>query len=391
MPDQDRRDSEATRIVHAGRQATGGSRTVGPAIEKGSTILISSAAALYDDNLVTYGRGGLSVQAILCDALCELEFANAVSLFPSGLAAVVGAILAVLKAGDELLVSDAVYKPTRRFCERALKRFGVGVRYYPSKSDPHQLMAMASPKTRMILLESPASLTFEMADAPAIAQLARERGILTLMDNTWAAGMHFKPLAHGIDLSIQSLTKFVGGHSDVFMGSAATRDSHLAKLLDEAIRDFGWSVAAEDAYQMIRGLRTLPTRIARHQASGLAVASWLKGHPHVRNVLYPALPNSADHALWRRDYTGAPGLFTFVLRPCSAQAVEALLDELKLFSLGYSWGGFESLALNCDPQFHVRDKPPSLGGPAVRIHVGLEDPDDLIEDLARGLSAIARG
>ena len=325
---------------------------------------------------------------MLCEALCELEFANAVSLFPSGLAAVVGTLLAVLKAGDEILVSDAVYKPTRRFCERALKRFGVGVRYYPPKSDPHRLITMAGPKTRMILLESPASLTFEMQDTPLVAQLARERGVLTLMDNTWAAGLHFKPLAHGIDLSVRSLTKFVGGHSDVFMGSAATRDSDLARLLDEAIRDFGWSVAPEDAYQMIRGLRTLPTRMVRHQTSGLAVASWLRDQPHVRDVLYPALPNSPDHALWRRDYTGAPGLFTFVLNPCPAQVVEALLDELKLFSLGYSWGGFESLALNCDPQFQARDWPPALGGPAVRIHIGLEDPDDLIADLSRGFTAI---
>ena len=245
---------------------------------------------------------------MLASALAELEGASTVRLFPSGLAAMTGAMLAVLKAGDEVLITETVYKPTRRFCDNVLKRFGVAVRYYPARASAADLMDIAGPTTRLIVLESPGSLTFEMQDAPAIAARASERGILTLMDNTWAAGWLFKPLAHGIDISVQALTKYVGGHADVFMGSAATRDRALGAALDHAIWDFGWSVAPEDAYQILRGLRTLPTRMARHQHSALTVAAWLAEQPQVMEVLYPALPSSPDHALWRRDYSGAAGL-----------------------------------------------------------------------------------
>ncbi|HEY7853441.1 MAG TPA: cystathionine beta-lyase [Caulobacteraceae bacterium] len=378
---------EATRVIHAGR--TGG-RTVGPAVEKGSTVILPAAADLYDESQVTYGRAGLAVQEALAAALAELEGANTVRLFPSGLAAVTGAMLAVLKAGDEILVTDAIYKPTRRFCERVLGRFGIIARYFDPRSSPEDLIASAGPATRMIVLESPGSLTFEMQDAPAIATLARARGILTLMDNTWAAGFWFKPLAHGIDLSVQALTKYVGGHSDAFMGSAATNDPALGEALDHAIWDFGWSVGPDDAYQMLRGLRTLPTRLARHHASGLAVASWLRDQDQVAEILHPALSGARDHDLWKRDYGGAAGLFAAVLRPSSPAAVRAMLDALTVFRLGFSWGGFESLALNCDPQFSVRDHPPKFPGPLVRLSIGLEDTDDLIADLARGLAVLDR-
>ena len=351
---------------------------------------MAEAAALYDDDAVTYGRGGLSVQDLLSSALAELENATSVRLFPSGLAALTGAMLGVLKAGDEILVTDAAYNPTRRFCDRVLTRFGVAVRYHQPSTTADDLIAMAGPATRLIVLESPGSLTFDMQDAPAIAQLAKARGILTLMDNTWAAGLYFKPLDHGVDLSVQALTKYVGGHSDVFMGSAATRDPVLAESLDHAIWDFGWSVAPEDAYQMVRGLRTLSTRLARHGQSALVIAEWLRGQPAVAQVLYPALPGARDHEIWKRDYTGAAGLFSIVLKPCSDGAVHAFLNALRLFGLGFSWGGFESLALNCDPQFDKRVWPPNLGGPAIRLSIGLEDPEDLIADLERGFEALAR-
>jgi cystathionine beta-lyase len=221
--------------------------------------------------------------------------------------------------------------------------------------------------------------------------LAAARGILTLMDNTWAAGLLFKPLAHGVDISVQALTKYVGGHSDVFMGAAAASAPALVEALDNAIWDFGWAVAPEDAYQMLRGLRTLPTRMARHQKSGLAVAAWLAEQPQAAEVLYPALPASPDHGLWKRDFTGAAGVFSIVLQPCRAKVVRAFLDRLKLFGLGFSWGGFESLALYCDPQFAIRSAPPRFVGPVVRLNIGLEDPDDLIEDLRQGLEAIGPG
>src|SRR5947207_7851496 len=275
----DEQPREATRLIRAGKPPQNLSRTVGPAIQKGSTVLLPDAASLYDTGRPTYGRGGLAAQETLMDALAELERAKTVKLFPSGLAAIAGAILAVIRTGDEVLVTDSAYKPTRRFCDNVLTRLGVGVRYYPPRATAEELMAMAGPATRLIVLESPGSLTFEMQDVPAIATAARARGVLTLMDNTWAAGLYFKPLAHGVSLSLQALTKYVGGHSDVFMGSAAANDPDLTDALDHAIWDFGWAVSPEDAYQMLRGLRTLPTRMARHGQSSLEVANWLRGQP----------------------------------------------------------------------------------------------------------------
>ena len=386
-----RTPAEATRLIRAGKPPSNLLRTVGPPIQKGSTVLVPNAAALYDERRPTYGRAGLAAQEALCSALAELEGASAVRLFPSGLAAVIGTILAVVKAGDEVLVTDAVYKPTRRFCERVLSRFGVTARYFPGDAAPHAVMAMATPATRLIVLESPGSLTFEMQDVPAIAALAKARGVLTLMDNTWAAGLLFKPLAHGVDLSVQALTKYMGGHSDVFMGSAATASPAMALALEHATLDFGWSVSGEDAYEMLRGLRTLPTRLARHGASGLVVAEWLRGQPEVAEVLHPALPGAPGHEIWRRDYdAGAAGLFGVVLKPASERAVAAFLDALTLFGLGFSWGGFESLALNADPQFEVRREKPAFAGPVVRLNIGLEEPADLIADLRRGLDALAK-
>ena len=362
---------------------------MGPVIQKGSTVLLPDAASLYDEHRVTYGRGGLSVQEALSSALAELEGARGRAPVSLGLAAVTGSMLAVLKSGDEVLVTDAAYKPTRRFCENVLARFGIATRYYDPVSGPDALMAMAGPATRMIVLKSPGSLSFEMQDAPGIARAARARGILTLMDNTWAAGFWFKPLAHGIDLSVQALTKYVGGHSDLFMGSAAAADPALVDALDHAIWDFGWSVSPEDAYQMLRGLRTLPNRLDRHQSSGLAVAAWLAEQPQVAGVLHPALPGARGHEIWKRDYSGAAGLFAIVLRPHPPRAVHAFLDTLEIFGLGFSWGGFESLALECDPQFGVRRHAPALAGPTVRLSIGLEDPEDLIADLAAALAKLA--
>jgi cystathionine beta-lyase len=378
-----------TRLVRAGHGPAGLPRTVGPPIQKGSTVLLDKAADLYDESRPTYGRGGLATQDTLASALCELESAAHVRLFPSGLAAMTAAMLAVLRAGDEVLVTDAVYKPTRRFCDRVLRRYGLAVRYHPARLEPEDLLALAGPATRLIVMESPGSLSLEMQDVGGIAHLARAQGILTLVDNTWAAGLLFKPLEYGVDLSAQSLTKYVGGHSDAFMGSVATREPALAQSLDEAVWDFGWSVAAEDAYLMLRGLRTLPARVARCGESGLQVAAWLAGHPLVAEVLHPALPSSPDHGLWRRDYAGAAGLFSIVLQPYPPQAVDAFLDALTLFGLGFSWGGFESLALACDPQLTVRHHEPARRGPLVRLNIGLEDPADLIADLEQALQVLS--
>jgi cystathionine beta-lyase len=367
--------------------AEGRARTVGPPIEKGSTILLPDAASLYDPERTTYGREGLSTHIALTEALAALEGATRVCLFPSGLAAMAGALTAVLKAGDEVLVTDAIYKPTRRFCDRVLTRFGVSVRYHPAGDSAEALAVLVGPATRLIVMESPGSLTLEMQDVPAIAAMARARGVLTMIDNTWAAGLYFKPLAHGVDLSVQSLTKYVGGHSDVFMGSVAVADPRLAAMVDQAVLDFGWAVSADDAYLMLRGLRTLPARLDRHQASGQAVARWLAEHPRVSDVLHPALGGFPGHEVWKRDYTGTAGLFSFVLAPGPVRDVAAFLDALRVFALGFSWGGFESLALNADPQFSARLYRPKFAGPVIRLSIGLEDPLELIADLDRALAA----
>jgi cystathionine beta-lyase len=385
-----RRRTQATALIRAGQVTGKLARTVGPPIQKGSTVLIADAASLYDETQLTYGRAGLASQEALAGALAQLEGAATVRLFPSGLAALTGAMLAVLSSGDDILVTDAIYKPTRRFCDHVLTRLGISVRFYPPRLAADELLGLAGPATRLIVLESPGSLTFEMQDVGAIAALARARGILTLLDNTWAAGLYYKPLAHGVDLSVQALTKYVGGHSDTFMGSAASADPAMGTALDHAVWDFGWAVSPDDAYQMLRGLRTLSTRMARHGESALAIAQWLRAQSEVARVLFPPLPGAPDHDLWNRDYTGAAGIFSIVLEPVGRGAVRALLDRLELFGLGFSWGGFESLAIDCDPQFGVRTHKTAFEGPVVRLNIGLEDPGDLIADLRAGLDALAR-
>lgn len=383
--------SDQTRLIHAGKIVGALVNTVGPPIQKGSTVLLPDAAALYDDdNYLTYGRAGLSAQASLRTALAELEGAADVALYPSGLAAISGALLALLAAGDEILVVDCIYKPVRRFCDNVLKRFGVAVTYFDPATPPETLVGEASPQVRMIMLESPGSLSFEMQDTPRIAALARDRGILTAIDNTWGAGLLFKPLDHGIDVSLQALTKYVGGHSDVFMGSAAARDPKLAGKLADGINHLGWAVSGEDAYAMLRGLRTLPLRLERQGANGLAIAAWLRDQPEVASILHPALPGCPGHDLWARDFTGACGLFGVVLKPAPDAAVDAFLDALSVFGLGFSWGGFESLAISCDPQLKVRRYAKSYGGPLIRLHIGLEAADDLMADLRRALDAYAK-
>jgi len=379
---------EETRLVRTGSEPTRLARTVNPPIQRGSTVLLPNAASLYDDDQVTYGITGLSSPAALQKALAELEGSPDVTLYPSGLAAITGAMLAVLKAGDEILVVDSAYKPTRRFCDRVLTRFGVSTTYYDPGLPPEGLMALVTSRTRMILLEAPGSLTFEMQDVPAIAAAAKDRGVITLIDNTWAAGLYFKPLAHGVTISVQALTKYVGGHSDCFMGSATTMDVDIGNALGDAMWDIGWSVSPDDAYTMLRGLRTLTTRLPRHHENGLVVARWLQERPEVARVLHPALPGDPGHAIWKRDFTGACGLFGVVLKPCPERSVHAFLDALRLFGLGFSWGGYESLAIHCDPQLKNRSFPVDLDGPLLRLHIGLEAIEDLKADLERGFNAL---
>ena len=387
----DPRWAEATRLVRAGGGPETAARVhpvaVNPPVQRGSTVVLPSAAELYRAP-VTYGRQGLATQEALVEALRVLERAEHVALFPSGAAAVAGALLAVLKAGDEVLAADGVYGPTRRFCDTVLARFGVSTRWFPPRASAEEVMALAGPATRLVLMESPASLTFEVQEVATVAAAARARGLLTAIDSTWGAGVLLKPLDAGVDLSIQSLTKYVGGHADVFMGSVAVRDPALARLLDAQVHDLGWAVSPDDAYMMLRGLRTLTTRLRAHEAGGLHVARALQGRPEVAEVLHPALPSSPDHAVWGATFSGSNGLFGAVLRPAPRAAVEAMLDALRLFSLGFSWGAYESLAIWCDPQLKRTAAPVRPVGPLLRLHVGLEDPDDLLADLDRGFAAL---
>ncbi len=378
-----------TRLIHGVRHDDQAplAVTVGPPIQRGSTVLLADSAALKDYGQVSYGRHGLASHTALQAALAEMEGAAFVALYPSGLAAVTGALLAVLKTGDEILVADSIYRPTRRFCDTTLKRFGVTTRYFDPSLSVDDLMALTGPATRLLMLESPGSLTMDMMDIPAVAKAAKARGILTAIDNTWGAGLLFKPLEHGVDISIQALTKYVGGHSDVFMGSAAAIDETLCRQLEAGQLEIGWAVSPDDAYAMLRGLRSLGTRLDRHGASGLEVAAWLRGQPQVLQVLHPAQPGAPGHDLWKRDFTGACGLFSIVLKPGPQKAVDAFLDAVTLFGLGYSWGGFESLVIPCDPQLSSRANRPALGGPLIRLHIGLEAPADLIADLAQALAA----
>jgi len=377
---------EKTRLIHAGRTPDRLARTVGPPIQRGSTVLLPDSRALYEEDL-GYGRSGLAAQASLIDALATLEGAETVCLYPSGLAALSGALLAVLKAGDAILISEGAYKPTRAFCQGTLARMGVRVEVYDARWGVDEIMARVQADTRLILLESPSSLTFEMQDVPAIAAAARARGVLTLIDNTWGAGLYFKPLAHGVDISVQALTKYVCGHSDIFMGSAATADPDLGRALEDSVHELGWAVTGDAAYDMLRGLRTLPTRLARHDQSARTIAEWLSRQPQVLRVLHPALAGDPGHAIWSRDYSGACGLFGLVLKPCPIEAEHAFLDALQLFGLGFSWGGFESLAIRCDPQLKSRRFVTTLEGPLMRLHIGLEAVEDLIGDLQGALAA----
>jgi cystathionine beta-lyase len=362
-------------------------RTVGPVLQRASTVILPSAEALYDERRPTYGMNSLAVHDALRAGLRELEQADYVELFSSGLSACTGAITAVVKSGDEVLVADCVYGPTRRFCDGVLRRWGVTARYFPATATAAEIEARLSDRTRLIVLESPGSITFEMQDIPAIAEMAHRRSVLTMVDNTWAAGLLFRPLEHGADLCVHALTKYVCGHSDVFLGAVATRNREVAALLSGLVRDTGASISPDDAFQAARGLKTLKTRLDRHGTSGLEVASWLEGRSAVARVLHPGLESDPGHALWKRDFTGACGLFGMVLKPVGEAAVFAFLNRLELFGLGFSWGGYESLAIHA--QMKRTAAPWRAEGPLIRLHVGLEDPQDLIADLTEGFKALA--
>lgn len=379
----------ATRLVTAGRRKEWTQGIVNPPVWRASTVLYDSIADLKERQHDThhrlyYGRRGTPTQWSLADALTELEpGAEGTLLYPSGVAAVSTALLSVLGPGDELLMVDSAYEPTRALCDGLLKRFGITTRFY----DPlvgAGIADLIGEKTRAVFMESPGSLTFEVQDVPAICAAAKARGLITLLDNTWATPLYFRAIDKGVDLSIVACTKYVVGHSDVMLGSVTAAPSAWNRLRQTSYQ-LGQHVSPDDAWLGARGLRTMGVRLAQHQQNGLKIARWLEQQPQVARVLHPALPGCPGHEHWQRDFTGASGLFGFVLDGGDEAARTALIDGLALFGIGFSWGGFESLVIPADPGRMRSAAPWRAEGPLVRLHVGLEDADDLIADLAAGL------
>jgi cystathionine beta-lyase len=379
-----------TRLVEAGRRKEWTRGIVNPPVWRASTILFDSVAAMHEatpaeDGRLHYGRNGTPTIWSLAEALTELEpGAAGTRLYPSGVAAIATALMSVLKPGDELLMVDSAYGPTRIFCDTMLTRIGIATTYYDPMAGAG-IDALIGERTRAVFMESPGSLTFEVQDVPAISAAAKKRGIVTLLDNTWATPLLFPAIAAGVDLSILACTKYIVGHADVMMGSVTTTPEQW-RALERTSRAFGQTASPDDCFLAARGLRTLGIRLKRHEESGLEVARWLGAQPQVARLLHPALPGCPGHEIWKRDFTGATGLFSFVLNGGGEAERTRLIDGLELFGIGYSWGGFESLALPVDPERLRTATEWQAEGPAVRLHIGLEDPDDLIEDLAAGLA-----
>ncbi len=390
MSKNDRPRADATRVVAAGRRKEWTAGVVNTPVWRASTILYDSVAEMHErlndtHHRLFYGRRGTPTQWSLADALTELEpGAEGTFLYPSGVAAIAAALLSVLSPGDELLLVDSAYDPTRSMANGLLKRMGIVTRFY----DPQigaGIADLITDRTRAIFLESPGSLTFEVQDVPAIVAAARARGVTTLLDNTWATPLLFPAIAHGIDLTILACTKYVVGHSDVMLGSVTAAPGHFARLRDTSFQ-LGQVTSPDDAWLGSRGLRTMALRLKQHQASALKIAHWLNERPEVARVLHPALPGCPGHELFKRDFKGSSGLFSFVLQGGNDAARAALIDGLELFGIGYSWGGFESLAVPIDPQRYRSVTRRDDAGPVVRLQIGLEDADDLIADLAAGLA-----
>jgi cysteine-S-conjugate beta-lyase len=382
-----------TLLAHAGGDPAARHGAVNPPVYRASTILFPTTAEYERSrdpatrfDVVRYGQLGTPTTFALETAIAAIEGGHRAMLLPSGLAAVTAALQACLAQGDHLLMVDTAYPSTRRFCDAILSRFGVSTTYY----DPligAGISELLRPNTRVVYLESPGSMTFEVQDVPAITRAAHAAGALVLMDNTWASPYCFQAIEHGVDVSIQAATKFIGGHSDVMMGTITT-SAALYERVRSTVAELGFCVSPDDAYLVLRGLRTLGLRMERHQRSALRVAAWLRTRPEVARVRYPALPDDPGHALWKRDFSGASGLFGVMLAPVAKANVDAMLDALQLFGLGVSFGGFESLAIPMSPAESRTATTWDWKGPYLRLHVGLEDPDDLIADLDRAFDRL---
>lgn len=386
---------EETTIVHSGRHPEQHQGAVNPPVFHTSTVLSQSVEEhrrkrrdwLQDLPVTYYGRCGTPTTQALQEAIASLEGGYRSVVYPSGQAACAGALLAFLSSGDHVLLTDTVYGPTRTLTGGILKRFGVAATFF----DPligQGIESLMRPETRVIYLESPGSLTFEVQDVPAIAEVARRRGATVIMDNTWGTPLYFKPFVHGVDVSVQSATKYIVGHSDAMVGAITCTKEAWPKLRSSTY-ELGQTAGPDDVYLAQRGLRTLAVRLKQHWEAGVVLAEWIGRQREVERVLHPALPGDPGHAIWKRDFTGACGLFGVVLKEgVSERALAAMIDGLELYGIGSSWGGYESLIVPFDPREARTATQWQHKGPCFRIHAGLENPDDLIGDLEAGFGRL---
>ena len=380
-----------TLLTQAGRDSDSYQGAVNTPVVRTSTVLypdVKSYESIDPDNykVPRYGLHGTATTFALEEAVAQLEGGHAAVALPSGLAAIVAALSAFVKAGDHILVTDSAYGPTRAYCNRRLKPFGVDVEYY----DPligSGISRLIRPNTTAVFCEAPGSLTFEMQDIPAIAAAAHARNIPVLADNTWGTPYFFRSFEHGVDVSIHAGTKYIAGHSDTLMGLIVTNEQYWLKVR-KTVADYGYSVSPDDCYMALRGMRTIGVRMNHQQQSALKIARWLQARPEVLRVLYPALESDPGYALWNRDFSGAAALFSVILQPVAWEAVGAMIDALELFGIGSSWGGYESLAIRSDVSKIRTATRWNPGGPLIRLHIGLEDVDDLIADLEQGLAKL---
>jgi cystathionine beta-lyase len=376
-----------TKLALAGRDTARSGGALNPVVHHATTLIIPDTDDLYNTPKQTYGLDGMAVQEALRQAVAAIEGGADATLAPSGLAACTLALLTVAKAGGEMLVTDALYAPTRRFCDTHLVRCGVRTRYI----DPRIGAGVSDLLTESscgVFIESPGTHTFEIADVPAIAAAARARNVPVILDNTWSAGVHFAPFKHGADLSVQALTKYQIGHADAFLGAVIAATPEWAARVHATFKQLGLHAAPDDAYLVLRGMRTMGLRLERQGASALHIAKWLETRSDVARVVHPALPSHPDHAIWKRDFTGASGLFSCVLKPVAPDRLKTMLEGLEVFSMGFSWGGYESLIVPSDPDIRRALSKPDAEGPRLRLSIGIEHVDDLIADLEAGFARL---